>query len=35
MVEINKNFLFKPVTIDKNDMGDIISNITMMFLRHN
>lgn len=33
MVEINKKNVSKPIAIDKFDMGDIISNITMIFLR--
>ena len=33
IVEINKKYDFKPLTIDKSDIGDIISNITMIFLR--
>lgn len=33
MVKINKKYVFKPFTIDKLDIGDIISNITMIFLR--
>lgn len=33
IVEINKKYVFKPFTIDKSDIGDIISNITMIFLR--
>ena len=32
-VKINKKYVFKPFTIDKLDIGDIISNITMIFLR--
>ena len=32
-VKINKKYVFKPFTIDKLDIGDIISNITMMFLK--
>ena len=33
IVEINKKYVFKPFAIDKSDIGDIISNITMIFLR--
>ena len=33
MVEFDKKHVFKPFTIDKLDIGDIISNITMIFLR--
>lgn len=32
-VKINKKYVFKSFTIDKLDIGDIISNITMIFLR--
>lgn len=32
-VKINKKYDFKPFTIDKLDIGDIISNITMIFLK--
>ena len=33
IVEINKKYVFNPFAIDKSDIGDIISNITMIFLR--
>lgn len=33
IVEFDKKHVFKPFTIDKLDIGDIISNITMIFLR--
>lgn len=33
IVEFNKKHVFKTFTIDKLDIGDIISNITMIFLR--
>ena len=32
-VEFNKKHVFKTFTIDKLDIGDIISNITMIFLK--
>lgn len=32
-VKINKKYVFKPFAIDKLDIGDIISNITMIFLK--
>ena len=32
LVEFNKKHVFKTFTIDKLDIGDIISNITMIFL---
>ena len=31
--EINNKYVFNPFAIDKSDIGDIISNITMIFLR--
>ena len=33
IVEFDKKHVFKTFTIDKLDIGDIISNITMIFLR--
>ena len=33
IVEFNKKHVFKTFTIDNLDIGDIISNITMIFLR--
>ena len=33
IVEINKKYVFNPFAIDKSDIGDIISNITMIFLK--
>ena len=32
-VKNNKKYVFNPFTIDKLDIGDIISNITMIFLK--
>ena len=33
IVEFDKKNVSKPIAIDKLDIGDIISNITMIFLR--